>query len=151
MVATRPVLDALGILLSTVAVRMERAARAAVASYAQRVREALPQMAAAAQRRVLVTPFFREYLRGYGIGVAEKVRALRADTIAAGGAELAAILSQDQVRVEEVFSRDFPDRKPLRKERRDHAAARQKGLEAGRNADIGDWYIARHDLVFAML
>jgi hypothetical protein len=151
MTGTRPLLDALEILLPRVALQMERAARAAVNAYMSQVREALPQMDGARQRRVLVTPYFRSFLRGYGLAIAEKIRALRAEKLKAEGAELARILAADEVRVQEMLDREFPDRQLLRTERVGHCAGMEAGKKAGRAAGFGDYYLATHDLVFAML
>src|SRR5487761_1719943 len=151
MTGTRSALDSLEILLPSVAVRMEQAARAAVNAYTNRVRDALPQMNGASQRRVLVTPYFRSFLRGYGFAVAEKIRTLRAETIKAEGIELARILTAEQARIDDLFNRDFPDRQPLWTERSGHRAGVAAGRKAGRSADFGDNYLATHDLVFAML
>jgi hypothetical protein len=54
-------------------------------------------------------------------------------------------------RAEVMFNRDFPARQPLRTERAGHHGAREAGKKAGHAAGIGDHYLARHDLVFAML
>jgi hypothetical protein len=150
-VGTRAKLDALAILLPAVERRMEQAARTAVSGYAQCAREALPDMSDAARRRILVVPFYREYLRGFGLGAAEMIRAIRAEFVKTAGDELAAVMSVDEARIAAEFEAKFPDRQPLRPERTSHDAGRQAGLTAGRMADIGDWYIARHDLSFAML
>jgi hypothetical protein len=150
MTATRPALDALEVLLPAVALQMEQAARAAVTAYASQVCSAMPRQSRARQRRALVTPYFRSYLRGYGLAVAENIRGLRANAISAGGAELARILAADQARTE-MLSRDFPDRQPLRAERNGHAAGMDAGRKAGQAAGCGDQYLATHDLVFAML
>ncbi len=150
-VGTRAKLDALAILLPAIERRMEQAARTAVSGYVQCAREALPEMSAATQRRILVVPFYREYLRGFGIGVAEMIRALRAEFAKTAGDGLASFMSADEARIAAEFETKFPDRQPLRPERTSHDAGRQAGLTAGRMADIGDWYIARHDLTFAML
>ncbi|MBV9451091.1 MAG: hypothetical protein JO345_34910 [Streptosporangiaceae bacterium] len=150
-VGTRAKLDALDILVPTVARRMEEAARAAVAGYAQRAREALPEMTEATRLRILVVPYYREYLRGFGMGAAEMIRAIRAEFTKTAGEQLAAIMSADEVRIAEKFETKFPDRQPIRPERTRHDAGREAGIAAGRMADIGDWYIARHDLAFAML
>lgn len=150
-VGTRAKLDALGILLPAVERRMEQAARTAVSGYAQCAQEALPEMSQATRRRILVVPFYREYLRGFGLGVAEMIHAIRAEFAKTTGDELAAIMSADEARIAEKFETKFPDRQLLRPERTSHDAGRQAGLTAGRLADIGDWYIARHDLTFAML
>lgn len=151
MTGTRPALDALEILLPKIAILMEQAARQAVAGYASQVHGAVPQMSLATSRRVLITPYFRDYLRGYGLGVAEQLQDVRTPAIKARGRALAEALAGDQIRVDEMFGRNFPDRKPLRPERGGHQRAKNAGKRAGRLADIGDDYLAQHDLVFAML
>jgi hypothetical protein len=150
MTGTRPALDALEILLPSTAILMEQAGRQAVKTYASQVHGAVPQMRLATSGRVLITPYFRDYLRGYGRGIAEQLQGVRTPAIRAGGLALAEAFAGDQVRVDETFSRSFPDRKPLRPERGSHERAADAGRRAGRVADIGDDYVARHDLVFAM-
>ena len=151
MTATRPALDALKMLLPSIARQMEQAARAAAKAYAIEVRNALPQMNGAQRRRVLVTPYFRSFLRGYGLAVAENIRALRAEMIKSEAVELARILASDEARIEHRFNRDFPDRQSLRKEHTGHSGGIEEGKRAGQAADLGDHYLATHDLVFAML
>jgi hypothetical protein len=151
MTAARPVLDALGLLLPSVAASMESAARAATRGYAEAVRDALPRMSGGERRQALVTPYFRAYLRGYGLGVAETVRVLRAEVIAGEGEALAGLLAEDEARAEEQFTREFPGRKTLREERSWHRRGMEAGIRAGRMAGVDDGYLAIHDLVFAML
>ena len=152
MTGTRPALDALEILLPSIAILMEQAARRAVKTYASQVRGAVPQMRMATSRRVLITPYFRDYLRGYGRGIAEQLQGMRTPAIGAGwpnagrgprwrpgagGRERSAAASL-------TASRFGPSRSS-------HERAEQAGRRAGRIADIGDDYLAKHDLVFAML
>jgi hypothetical protein len=152
MAAIRPALDALEILLPGIAIQMEQAARAATGRYAGQVGDALRQMNTKAQRRVLITPFFRDYLRGFGLGVTEQIQAVRAETLEAGGRELAQIMAADQARIADVFNRDFPGRPPLRPESTGHHGGMEAGRKAGRAAELGDdGYLAKHDLIFAML
>jgi hypothetical protein len=69
----------------------------------------------------------------------------------AAGVGLAQALARDEMRVGETFDRDFPDRLPLRPEHSANPGARQEGIEAGRVVDLGDGYLASHDLYLAML
>lgn len=151
MTGTQAALDALGLLLPEIAVRMERAAWAAASGYATKVRAAMPGMSGGARRRALVTPYFRDYLRGYGSGIAERVRALRADQIKTEGPELARIIANDSERTRRRFAERFPAQQMLRKERVGLQRARRAGAAAARAAGITDDYLAIHDLVFAML
>ena len=151
MTGTRPALDALEILLPSIAVQMEQVARAAVKGYASLVCNALPRLGRKAQRRVLVTPYYRAFLRGYGQAVAETVSAARVKKIQVENPELGRILAADQTRIEEMFRRDFPDRQPLRPERTGHRIGAQAGHRAGLAVDLGDRYLVTHDLVFALL
>jgi len=130
---------------------MEQNARAAVKKYASLVCNALPQLSRKVQRRTLVMPYYRAFLRGYGQAVAETISALRTSKIQTGDPELSRILAADQARVEEAFSRDFPDRQPLRTERTGHRIGMRAGHRAGREVDLGDCYLVTHDLVFALL
>jgi hypothetical protein len=151
MTGTTPALDALEILLPQLAVQIEQIARAATKVYAKQVRRALPQMGVAAQRRVLVRPYFRDFIRGYGTTVAARLHALRATFMEAAGLDLARVLADHAARVEERFNREFPDRQPLRKERAGHREGLAAGVAAGQKAWLGDQYLAVHDLVFATL
>jgi len=93
MTATRSVLDALEILLPSIAAQMEQAARDAVTGYATLARRATPELASKAQRRILVTQYFRAFLRGYGTAAAETISTRRTAVIRASGPELASILT----------------------------------------------------------
>jgi len=145
MVAARPVLDALDLLLPSIALQMETAARSAARAYGREVRSALPGMPDGRQRRALKVPYFRDYLRGFGQGVAEIIRGIRAEFITDHGADVVSILA------EQAYSREFPDMAELRKERVSHTDGFLAGQDAGRAADLGDEYLAQHDLVFALL
>jgi hypothetical protein len=151
MVAARPVLDALDLLLPAIALQMETAARTAARAYGQEVRSALPAMPDARRRSALTVPYFRNYLRGFGQGAAETIREIRAEFIQDCGADVVRILAEQDVRAEEVYSGEFPDTTGLRKERSGHLDGFLEGQDAGRAADLGDEYLAQHDLVFAML
>ena len=151
MVAARPVLDALDLLLPSVAMQMEAAARTAARAYGEEVRSALPDLADTRKRSVLKVPYFRNYLRGFGQGAAETIQEIRAEFIQAEGDALPRILSEQDVRAEEVYSREFPDTAGLRTERARHLNGFLEGQDAGRSVDLGDEYLAQHDLVFAMI
>jgi hypothetical protein len=143
--ATRPVLDALGALLPKLAVRMEQAARAATKDYGQRAG------AASHGKRALLTAYFRDYLRGYGIGAADRVRGYRAQVLASEGAYLASRLADDAERVDAKFRQGIQGQGTLRQEQGEHRAARELGIAAGREKGTGDDYLAIHDLVFTAL
>ena len=117
MVAVRPVLDALDLLLPSIAMQMEAAARTAARSYEEEVRSALPHLRATRKRSVLKVPYFRNYLRGFGQGAAETIQEIRTEFIQAEGDALPRILAEQDVRAEEVYSREFPDTAGLRTER----------------------------------
>ena len=151
MVAARPVLDALDLLLPSIAMQMETAARTATRAYGEQVRSALPDLPDTRKRSVLKVPYFRNYLRGFGQGAAETIREIRAEFIKAEGDALPRILAEQDVRAEEVYSREFPDTAGLRKERAGHTDGFLEGQDAGREVDLGDEYLAQHDLVFAMI
>jgi hypothetical protein len=138
MTGTRPALDALGVLLPQVAIGMETEACAATRAHIK---------ASPGGHRAL---YFRDYLRGYGRGVAERLRALRTEMYRSEGAALASVIAADDARVEQLFTQEFPAAPPLRQERTSSRAAQRVGVAAGRAAKI-DAYLAIHDLVFAML
>jgi hypothetical protein len=144
MTGTRAALDALGILLPQVSIGMEAEARAAARDYARK------NPGGDAQRRSRTTSYFREYLRGYGRGVAEWVRVLRAEVFRGEGPALGSIIATDNARAAQRFAEEFPASPSLRRERTGPRAARLAGTAAGRAARI-DSYLAIHDLVFAML
>jgi hypothetical protein len=151
MVAARPVLDALDLLLPSIATQMEAAARTAARAYGEEVRSALPDLQDSRKRSVLKVPYFRNYLRGFGQGAAETIREIRAEFIKAEGDALPRILAEQDVRAEEVYSREFPDSAGLLKERAGHTNGFLEGQDAGREVDLGDEYLAQHDMVFAMI
>jgi hypothetical protein len=151
MVAVRPVLDALDILLPQIALQMEAAARTAAAAYGEQVRSALPRMPAGMRRRTLKIPYFRNYLRGYGTGVAGTVHGLRTEAIQAAGPVLVQVLGEEDALAETAYNRGFPGARTLRAERAGHPGGYEEGLDAGLTADLGDEYAVQHDLVFAML
>jgi hypothetical protein len=145
MTATRPVLDALGLLLPDLAARMELAARGALGDYARRFRAAMPG------KRAMLAPYFRDYLRGYGLGVAERVRELRTQVLASEGPDLASRLADDAARVDAKFRQGPQGQTILRPERTGHREARELGIAAGHEIGTGDDYLVIHDMVFAML
>jgi hypothetical protein len=151
MIAVRPVLDALEILLPQIALQMEATARTAATAYGEHVRSAHPQMPADMRRRTLKIPYFRNYLRGYGTGVAGTVHSLRAEAIQAAGPVLGQLLGEEDALAETAYNRGFPGARPLRPERAGHPGGYDEGLDAGLAADLGDEYAVQHDLVFAML
>jgi hypothetical protein len=151
MVAARPVLDALDLLLPSIAVQMETAARTAAKAYGREVRSALPGMSAGQRRSTLKIPYFRNYLRGYGQGAAETIREIRAEYIQAEGDDLPRILAEQDIRAEQAYRRGFPDPTELRRERAGHLDGFLEGQDAGRAVDLGDEYLAQHDLVLATL
>jgi hypothetical protein len=151
MVAARPVLDALEVLLPRVAHQMESAARAASKAYGEEVRSALPQMPHGMRRAVLKVPYFRDYLRGFGKGAGETIRGIRTEFIQAGGSELAGVLAGRDVLAEELYNQEFPDTRKLPRARVSHANGYEAGLDAGLTAELDDDYLVQHDLVFAML
>jgi hypothetical protein len=91
---------------------MEQAAWTTVNGYASLVCNALPELSSKAQRRVLVTPYFRAFLRGYGSAVAETIRTLRAKAVKAEDPELSRILTADHGRIDEAFSRSGGAERP---------------------------------------
>jgi hypothetical protein len=153
MVAARPVLDTLDLLLPRIAVQMESAARAAATAYAEDVLSADLELPPAQLRNARRVPYFRSYLCGFGWGAAERIRGIRAGLIQAGGADLHRTLTGQDRRAEEVYNREFPGSTStgLRNDRASHLDGFLQGQDAGRAADPGDEYLLQHDLVFAML
>jgi hypothetical protein len=151
MVAARPVLDALDLLLPSIAVQMETAARAAARTYGDPAWPALLKVPAGRQGGDLKVTYFRSYLRGFGQGAAQAVGEIRAQVLRAEGDELLRVLAEQDIRAAVTYGREFPDTSRLRQERAGHAVGFLEGRDAGRAADLGDGYLARHDLLFAML
>jgi hypothetical protein len=149
MVAARPVLDALDLLLPMIARQMESASRTSAREYAKEVHVA--QMQPPKRRATLTVPYFRAFLRGYGAGAAEAIRDQRSAIIAVEGAELTKILAAQEARAEETFDNKFPAARPLRKENTAHDTGFLAGRDAGRAAGFQTEYAAQHDLLFAML
>jgi hypothetical protein len=142
---TVPALDALETLLPGLAPRMETSARDATAKYGALLPKSGPT------RRAVVTPYFRDYLRGYGYGVAEAIRAARSDMFKIHGPALGELVAESAADVERTFAGRFGTQKPLRRERDGNPLAWQAGAAAGYGAqDLGE-YLFIHDLVFAML
>lgn len=152
MVAARPVLDALDLLLPSIALQMETHARAAARAYTRAVRASLPKMPARHWRNSLRVPYFRSYLRGFGQGAADTIREIRAEFINNEGNDLLLqVLAEQDVLAHEAYARRFAGTMAMRKERAVHTDAFLEGRDAGRAADLGSEYLAQHDLIFAML
>lgn len=147
MTGTRPALDALELLLPEIATRMECSARVTSGAFAAGFRD----WPGGPRWRTLVRPYFRDYLRGYGAGVSDDIRELRANLLAAEGPELASIVAEDRARVQAIFHRELPGEVPLQPDPANQARAHAAGYRAGLTAGVGDPYLAIHDLVFAML
>lgn len=139
MTGTVPALDALEALLPDLAVRMETSARDAVSGY-------VGPGSGSAHRA-----YFRDYLRGYGYGAAEAIRAARSGMFEIHGPALGELLASAAAEVEREFTGRFGIQKPLRNERGGNPQAWQAGAAAGYAVQDQDQYLFIHDLVFAML
>jgi hypothetical protein len=139
MTGTAPALEALEIFLPDLAVRMEASGREAV-------REYVGSGPGAARRT-----YFRDYLRGYGHGAAEAIRAARSGMLETHASDLGEFLAVATVSVEREFIGRFGAQKPLRSERGGNVQAWRAGAAAGYAVQDQDEYLFIHDLVFAML
>jgi hypothetical protein len=142
MTGTVPALDVLELLLPRLAADMETAGRTAAAE--QVARDDVP-------RRAVVTPYFRDYLRGFGHGAAEAIRSVRTEMFRTHGPVLGELVADAAASVERAFTARFGTRKPLRRERGGNPLAWKEGAAAGYGALDPDDYLLIHDLVFAML
>jgi hypothetical protein len=141
MTGTVPALDALEALLPDLAIRMETSARDATIEHAGSL------LGSRSARRA----YFRDYLRGYGYGAAEAIRAARSGMFEIHGPALGELVAGAAVEVEREFAGRFGIQKRLRNERGGNPQAWQAGAAAGYAAQDQDEYLFIHDLVFAML
>ncbi|MEV5710122.1 DUF2786 domain-containing protein [Actinoallomurus sp. NPDC052274] len=90
-----------------------------------------------------VDQFVWDYVRGYGKGVADKIRARRGEVIneAPGNA---LVLQTEEERIKAAFDLMYPHRKSMRGEALRNFDAIEAGRRAGRNADIGDTRVANN-------
>ncbi|MEO6081578.1 MAG: DUF2786 domain-containing protein [Umezawaea sp.] len=90
-----------------------------------------------ANRNIARRVFFRSYLPGFGIGVAEKITAFRDEIVKEVADQPGAlVLASDAERVKADFDRRFPDLKVSKSDSHSPAGA-IAGLRDGRNADTG--------------
>ncbi len=142
MVGTQSSLAALRILLPSIELRMESAARAATRAYGKQLRAACSWQSRA-DRRTHASAFYRDYLRGYGYGVADKIRAMCGEiSREAAGTGTALVLAADAARIRAEFAREFPRLGRTRAERHRHPGAQAQGREDGRRADIGTHHVS---------
>jgi hypothetical protein len=95
--------------------------------------------------RPAVNAFFRDYLRGYGFGVADKIQAMRAVTLReAIATQTALVLALDSARIQAVFAREFPSTRQTRPERRRDPAALAAGRWTGYQVGLGHDHLT-HD------
>jgi hypothetical protein len=119
MTRTVPTIDVLEILLPGLTVRMETSARKAVRGHVG--------LESGSARQA----YFRDYLRGYGDGVAEAIRAVHADLFKIHCPALGKLLSSAATSVDCEFTVRFGAQEPLRSERGGNAVAWQAGAAAG--------------------
>jgi Protein of unknown function (DUF2786) len=142
MVGTQSSLAALRILLPSIELQMETAARAATRAYRKQLRAACSGQDSY-ERRTHAAAFYRDYLRGYGYGVADKIRAMRSEiTREAAGTGIALVLARDAARIRAEFAREFPKLGRTRPERHRHPRAHAQGRAEGRRVDIGRHHIS---------
>ncbi len=141
MVGTRSSLAALRVLLPSIELQMEMAARAATRAYGKRLR-VMTSWQDPGDRRTYTTAFYRDYVRGYGYGVADKIEATRGQIVdEAAGTGTALVLAGDAARVQAEFTRQFPRLGKGRPEHHRHPGAMAAGRTAGRRADIGSHHL----------
>ncbi|OLT29500.1 hypothetical protein BJF83_11455 [Nocardiopsis sp. CNR-923] len=155
LVGTVSALDALRMLLPSIAMQMEASARFMTSSHVSDIRELRNYT-----RSELETErkrYYRSFVRAYGRAVAERIREFRArlqqnaspnseggstgeaggDGSASSGRGAALVLRDDIHRVNEEFHRQFPQLRKHRPERTHSAAGYRAGYRRGREAELG--------------
>ncbi|MGH3157036.1 MAG: DUF2786 domain-containing protein [Streptosporangiaceae bacterium] len=141
IIGTQSTLAALRVLLPSIEMQMHMAARAATRAYGTELRAAA-SWESPAERRTLTTAFYRDYLRGYGLGVADQIDRTRTSIAAettTNGTSTALVLAGDTTRIQAEYTRQFPTLgkapRPLPVR---HSGALRQGHADGGRADLGD-------------
>ncbi|MQA95834.1 MAG: DUF2786 domain-containing protein [Streptosporangiales bacterium] len=139
VVGTASALGAVELLLASLGLQMEQAARREAERHMRPLREwgALPKHMLAGER----ARFYRSFLRAYGHAVAERIAAMRGRIAeegragGEGGAEV--VLARDSERVRAEFGRRFPRLGKGHAERTHSTAGYRAGYASGSRADLG--------------
>jgi hypothetical protein len=141
IIGTESTLAALRVLLPSVEMQMHMAARAAARTYSRELRAAA-SWERPADRRPLTAAFYRDYLRGYGHGVAGQIERTRtgiAEEPASSGTSTALVLAGDTTRIQAEYTRQFPKLgRPPRPLPVRHSGALRQGHADGGRADLGN-------------
>lgn len=141
IIGTRSALSALRVLLPSIEMQMEMASRAATRDYRQQLRWAAAWQSPAELRK-LTAGFYRDYLRGYGYGVADKINTTWCEVAKeTAGTSTALVLANDATRIQAEFTRQFPKLGKSRPERKRHPGALTEGRRAGHHADLGSHHL----------
>lgn len=136
VVGTRTLLGSIEILIASVQVQMVGAANKAGDEYESKLRVEQPRWSDD-QIGDATDQWVWDYFRGYGAGLAEKIRA-RVGDLADEAPGNALVLQTEADRIRQWFRQAYPHTSPLKGQRVKHGDAVAKGMQDGRNTDIGD-------------
>ena len=143
LVGTTSMLDNIATLIASLEMQMVTASNKATEEYGNKLKRNSPGMLASTVRSYC-DRYLRDYVRGFGQGVAEKIRARR-DEIRkeSKGNEIALRTEHDRVWAE--YDRMFPHRGRTRGLGYSNEDAVFRGRAAGRSADVGDSRVTNHN------
>ncbi|MBO2461163.1 DUF2786 domain-containing protein [Actinomadura violacea] len=136
IVGTSSLLDSLTVLLTSLSLQMNSAFNAAGDKREAELRKLHPGWD---DQQVwdAVDQWCWDYIRGWGAGVAEKIRA-RVGELADEAPGNALVLQTEADRIRAAYRKMFPHTVKLTGARKQHYLATAQGRQDGRNADIGD-------------
>ncbi|WP_242882605.1 DUF2786 domain-containing protein [Actinomadura litoris] len=140
MVGTVSLLNNLDMILQVVEIQMYNSANAAGEKYKDKLKAQHPTWS---ENRVgdATMSWVYDYFRGYGMGVAEKIRKKR-QTIIDESPSNALVLRKDDIRIKEAFNKQWPSWSPLGGHSISDHGAFGEGHAAGQRADLGDGHVA---------
>ncbi|WP_433145114.1 DUF2786 domain-containing protein [Actinomadura nitritigenes] len=140
MVGTVSLLNNLDMILKVVEIQMYGAANAAGEEYFAKLKKQHPTWS---EDRIGDTTdsWVWDFFRGYGEGVAEKIRSKRQMIIDESPSN-ALVLRKDDVRIKDAYNKQFPSRGSVRVRAIHDNSAYSRGHAAGRKADLGDGHVA---------
>jgi hypothetical protein len=140
MVGTVSLLNNLDMILKVVEIQMYTAANAAGEEYFAKLQKQHPTWS---EDRVgdATDTWVWDFFRGYGEGVAEKIRRKRQMIIDESPGN-ALVLRKDDIRIKEAYEEKWPKRGWLGGHRIGNTGAFEQGHAAGQKADLGDGHVA---------
>ncbi|MFI0406606.1 DUF2786 domain-containing protein [Actinomadura sp. 3N508] len=136
VVGTRSLLGGIEILIASVQIQMIGSANKAGDEYEAKLRRQNPHWSYG-QVGDAVDQWVWDYIRGYGGGLAAKIRE-RVGELADEAPGNALVLQTEADRIRNWFRQQFPNTVPLKGQRIQNADAIRRGARDGRNTDIGD-------------